>query len=564
MGDNKYAIGLDYGTNSARALIVNIETGGEIITASQEYPGGENGIYYSEDNPLLARQYPGDYVTVLERILTKIVQRAKSRQIKPDEIYGIGVASTASTPLPINHDVKPLALNSKFSDNYNAYAWLWKDHTSTEEARQITELARKIRPEYLKRCGGTYSSEWFFSKIYHCLKVDPEVFDNAYTWLELSDFIPAILADINDADKIKRNVCAAGHKAMYAEDWGGLPDREFWESLDDRMAKISDFMYENAYGVDEPAGYLSKKWASKTGLKKGIPIAMGIIDAHAGAIGTGVGEKTMVKIIGTSTCDIMVEPPDNVEESIPGTTGMVYGSVLPEYVGIEAGQPAVGDLFNWYISEILGESEKAHQQLSQKAKQQATGESGLLALDWNNGNRSILGDQNLSGLIIGQTLNTKNHEIYRALIESTAFGSLSIIERMEEYGISIDKVISCGGITNKNPFFMQLYADILNREIKVSAISETVALGAAIIGGFHAFIMDGEKTSIQRLQQTICTLQDRSFQPRSSERKTYKELYSLYKTLHDAFGGVEASPSNIGHIMKRLKAIQQKAINANN
>lgn len=557
MGRPLFAIGMDFGTNSVRAILLELESGTEITSATVPYPSGDQGIFLDNQDPHLARQYPGDYDHALDRVIHQLLSDSDQKQIDRSNIGGIGVDSTASTPLPIQKNGRPLALNPDFEDNLNAYAWLWKDHTAANEAREITDLARDLHPEYIAKCGGSYSSEWFFSKIYHCLNVDPAVFEAAYTWIELSDYIPALLSGVDDADQITHNVCAAGHKAMYSEEWGGLPDRDFWEALDEYMAALQDQLYDKAYSIEHPAGYLDESWASKWGLEAGIPIAAGMIDAHAGAIGTGVGKGTLAKVIGTSTCDIMVQPPEDIKEDIPGIAGIVYESVLPGYTGLEAGQAAVGDLLNWFISDVLREEEEAHRRLSDEASKQRAGEHGLLALDWNNGNRNILADPDLSGLVLGQTLQTKDYEIYRALIDATGFGALMIIDQMEEYGITVDKIVSCGGITQKNPFFMQTYADILNRPIEVAENQETVALGAAIIGGYIARKESGEAESIEEIQQTVCSTQPEPYQPRPEENEHYQELYELYKKVHDAFGR-EDQQANLGKVMKQLKSLKER------
>ena len=346
-----------------------------------------------------------------------------------------------------------------------------------------------MRPQYLAKIGGTYSSEWFWAKVWHCLKVAPEVFDAAYSWVELSDFVPAVLAGVKDPLAIKRGVCMAGHKAMYADDWGGLPDKEFLAALDPKLAELRDRLFDKAHDASTPAGALCPEWAAKLGLPAGIPIAIGEMDVHYGAIGCGVTEGTLVKVIGTSTCDCGVIAADKPVADIPGICGIVKGAILPGYFGVEAGQSAVGDIFKWWVEVVCQGDDALHGQLTAEAAALRPGQSGLLALDWNNGNRTILVDQRLSGLLLGQTLHTTRAEIYRALIEATAFGARAIIERLKEYGVPVERVVCSGGIAEKNPFLMQVYADVTGCEMLVSRSSQSCALGsaigAAVVAGAH-------------------------------------------------------------------------------
>ncbi|MEN8192564.1 MAG: ribulokinase [Bacteroidota bacterium] len=551
-----YGLGIDFGTNSVRALVLNLSNGIEISSSVSDYKSGTNGILLDDTDPLIARQYPGDYLESMELAVSKAVAQAVSKNINVENIVGIGVDTTGSTPLPVDEEINPLALKEEFKNNLNAQAWLWKDHSSIKESEEITQLAAEIRPEYIAKCGGAYSSEWFFSKILHCFNIDRKVFDSAYTWLECSDYIPAVLAGINNISDLKRNVCAAGHKAMYSKEWGGYPDQEFLGKLTPEFTNLRSTLSDDVYAVDEIAGTLSAEWAEKFGLLEGTPIAVGALDAHIGAIGSGVGEGVLVKIIGTSTCDIMVSPKEKQVENIPGVAGVVNGSVLPGYIGIEAGQSAVGDIFNWFVSNVLNKDSDYHNVLTEKAEKLKAGQSGLLSLDWNNGNRNVLADFNLTGLIIGQTLHTKDYEIYRALVEATAFGALKIIERMEEYGIVIDKLVNCGGIAEKNPMVMQIYADILGRPMTVAESDQTVALGAAIIGGQVA--MKGQKgfSNIEEVQSRICKAKDKVYSPNENEHQTYKKLYMLYKSIHDAFG-IQDDQKSLFTVMKELIEIKR-------
>lgn len=551
-----FTVGLDYGTNSVRALLVNAATGAEVATAVWGYEHGDAGVILSRD-PNLARQHPADYVKGAEVTIKKILAEAKKkvRGFHPGQIAGIGVDTTGSTPLPVDASGQPLAFNKRFAKNPAAMAWLWKDHTGVAEAAEITELARNLRPQYLAKCGGTYSSEWFFSKILRCLRTSPEVFDAAHSWVELADYVPAALTGTESPDKFVAGICAAGHKAMYNAGWGGYPDKEFLSHLDPKLGALRDRLTTRVYAVDRAVGTLTPEWSKRTGLPAGIPVAAGAFDAHLGAIGAGVATGALVKIIGTSTCDISVWPGTEKLADVPGLCGIVDGSVLPAYYGLEAGQSAVGDIFNWFVNYIKpGGKAGTHEELTKGAAKLKPGESGLLALDWNNGNRTILVDQRLTGLLAGQTLYTTPAEIYRALIEATAFGALTIINRFEEYGVKIDQVINCGGIAEKNPTVMQIYADVTGRPMKVSRSAQTCALGSAIAGA----VVAGVHKDFAGAQKAMTGLKPRVFKPDPKAHAVYRELYVLYRKLHDAFGTREWN-GNLYDVMKQLLEIRNRA-----
>jgi L-ribulokinase len=570
----QYTIGLDYGTNSIRALIVNVANGKEVATAVRSYEHGTDGVILSRD-PNLARQHPADYVKGAEVVLKKAVAAARKnvRSFKPEQIIGIGVDTTGSTPLPVDAAGRPLAFDKRFAKNPAAMAWLWKDHTSIAEAGEITELARKLRPQYLAKCGGTYSSEWFFSKTLHCLRTAPEVFDAAHTWVECADWVPAMLTGTEAPGRLSICVCAAGHKAMFNADWGGYPDAEFLSQLDPKLGVLRSRLPSVAGTIDQAVGRLTASWAKRTGLPEGIPVAVGAFDAHLGGVGSGIAPGALVKIIGTSTCDMMVVPVGQSLADVPGLCGIVNGSILPGYYGLEAGQSAVGDIFNWFVNYIqpgarsiapqeLGKSGSSrsnaprsatHEELTKATAKLQPGESGLLALDWNNGNRTVLVDQRLTGLLLGQTLYTTPAEIYRALIEATAFGALTIINRFEEYGVKVEQIINCGGIAEKNPVVMQIYADVTGRPMKVSRSAQTCALGAAIAGA----VVAGAYLNCEAAQRAMTGLKPRVFKPNPASHAVYRELYALYKKLHDAFGTKDWS-GNLHDVMKELIAIRSR------
>lgn len=548
-----FAIGLDFGTNSCRSVIINVDNGEELATSVYSYPSGELGIITDQTDPNVARQNPQDYISGLEFIIKESLSGAERDfpDFDSDNIIGIGVDTTGSTPIPVDAECRPLALNDQFKDNINALVWLWKDHTAYEEAEEITKLANDIRPQFLERCGGTYSSEWWWAKILHLKRIAPEVFNSAHSFLEHCDYIPALLSGVNDISLVKRSVCAAGHKAMYCPSWGGLPDKEFLGLLDPELEELRDRLYETAYPSNHAAGSLSLEWAEKTGLREGIPIAVGAFDCHMGAVACGVKEGVFTKILGTSTCDITVVPESQNVDHIPGVCGVVNGSVLPDHFGVEAGQSAVGDIFLWLVNNIVPDSygssmDEKFETMEKLMSNDAPGSSGLIALDWNNGNRTILVDVRLSGLLLGQTLHTKAHEIYRAYIEATAFGALTIINRIEDYGVKIKEVVTTGGLSVKNTVLMQIYADILDRPLKVAKSDQTCAVGAALFG---ASINEG--FDIFELRDKCALIRDKIYQPNPEAVKIYRKLYSLYTDLHDAFG-TEDWQGNLSRVMKDL------------
>ena len=532
--------------------------GKEIGTSVWGYATGQAGIILDRTDHNVARQNPADYIKGLEITIKQALVRAKKadRKFSPDKVVGIGVDTTGSTPIPVDENGMPLAMLPKFKGNPNACAWLWKDHTGYAEAAKITELAAQMRPQYLAKCGGIYSSEWFFSKIWRCLKADKKVFDAAYTWVEHADWIPAALTGTDHPRRLKRCRCAAGHKAMFNQEWGGYPDKEFLTALDPKLGCLRDSLPNETYTIDIAAGGLTAQWAKRLGLPAGIPVAIGAFDAHLGGVGSGIQPGTLVKIIGTSTCDMAVWPNTEKLPDIPGICGIVDGSILPGYWGLEAGQSAVGDIFNWFVNYIQPGGKKAgsHVELTKKAGKLKAGQSGLLALDWNNGNRTILVDQRLTGLLLGQTLHTRPEEIYRALIEATAFGALTIINRFEEYGVLIKQIVNCGGIAEKNPMLMQIYADVTGREMKVSRSAQTCALGSAVA----AAVVGKAHKNFAAAQKAMCGLKAKTFKPDKKAHQVYSQIYTLYKKMHDSLG-VKGTAQDISGVMKDLLAIKEKA-----
>jgi L-ribulokinase len=550
-----FTLGLDYGTNSVRCLIVRCADGAEVGSCVVNYPSGRQGVLLDSRDHHLARQHPGDYLTGLaQSVKGALAQAKKTRGFAPERIIGIGVDTTGSSPIPVDRRNVPLALDKKWKKNLNAQCWLWKDHTGWREAAKINELAAQHRPHFIAKCGNTYSSEWWWSKIWHCLNAAPAVFEAAYSWVELADWVPSVLAGVSDPRAVKAGICPAGHKALYCDEWGGLPDKEFLALLDPKLADLRDRLYTKAYDATEPAGALCEAWAKRLGLRAGIPIAIGEFDVHYGAIGCGVTEGTLVKVIGTSTCDCGVVSADKKIPDIPGICGIVKGAILPGYYGLEAGQSAVGDIFNWWVEVVCEGDASLHAKLTKEAARLQPGQSGLLALDWNNGNRTILVDQRLSGLLLGQTLHTTRAEIYRALIEGTAFGARAIIERFKEYGVPIDRVVCAGGIAEKNPLLMQIYADVTGCTMLVAGSSQACALGSAV----SAAVLAGAHPDFPTAQHKMTSLKKVSYTPKPAAQKVYDELYRLYRQCHDSFGGLNKS-ADLSRVMKDLLALKEAA-----
>ncbi|MBN2216388.1 MAG: ribulokinase [Pirellulales bacterium] len=556
--EKRFALGVDYGTNSVRALIVDVSDGSEVGTAVYDYPSGQNGILLDARDPNLARQNPADYVEgFYASVRGAIADASKKRGFSVDRIVGIGVDTTASTPLPVDRQGKPLAVLPEFRKDLAAHAWLWKDHTSHAEALEITAKAARAKEGYLDKCGGAYSSEWFWSKILHCIRTSPKVAKAAYCWVEQCDFVSGFITGNTDPDTMPRGICAAGHKGLYHEDWGGLPNKRFLSSLSPELARVRDHYAAPALPSDRPAGAIDPAVAKKVGLPAGIPVAVGAIDAHLGAVGAGIKPGTLVKIIGTSTCDMLVVPGDQKAPDVPGLCGIVPGSIVPGMYGIEAGQSAVGDIFNWFTSYLTPAAYTAkgdpHANLTQAAMKLKPGESGLLALDWNNGNRSVLTDPLLTGLLVGQTLHTTAPEVYRALVEATAFGALTIINRYRDCGASVREVVNCGGIAEKSPFVMQIYADVCNVPMKISRSAQTCALGAAIFGA----VVGGAYKTTEAAQRKMTGVKPTVYRPNRDAAKVYAQLYALYMQLHDAFG-LPSHAAKLNNVMKDLIAIRNR------
>lgn len=539
MSCEKYVIGIDFGTDSVRALVVNAETGTEEAEDAAPYLRWAEGKYCDPASNRF-RQHPLDYIEGLETAV-----RSALKKLAPEnrnKIIGIGIDTTGSTPCAVDNQGTPLALKKEFSENPDAMFVLWKDHTAIKEADQINLLARNWGgTDFTAFEGGIYSSEWFWSKILHVLRSSAEVRKAAYSWVEHCDWMPALLTGNTDSLTIKRSRCAAGHKAMWHDQWGGLPDEQFLKQLDPLLAGLKQKLYKDTFTSDNKAGELCSEWAERLNLEAGIAVAVGAFDAHMGAVGGGVTKATLAKIMGTSICDMIVAPPDALQpEPIAGICGQVDGSIVPGMVGLEAGQSAFGDVYAWFAGLLswplkwLGNSlspeetrEKILIKLTEEAQKIPIENTCLLALDWLNGRRTPDADQNLKGAIIGLTLGSSAPAIFRALVEATAYGSRAIVERLVSSGVEIRQVVAMGGIAHKSPFVMQVSADVMNMPIKVVKSEQICALGAAMF----AAVASGFHPNLAAAQERMASGFSRTYTPIPKNSARYDQLYQNYLKL---------------------------------
>ncbi len=540
MSGSKFVIGLDFGTDSVRSIIVDVENGEEIATHVSNYFRWGEGKY-TDASKNQFRHHPLDYMESLEEAIKGALNNSPTNIA--ENIIGIGIDTTGSTPAPVDRQGTVLALKDEFKDDPNAMFVLWKDHTAVEEAEKINEVARSWGgTDYTMYSGGVYSSEWFFSKILHILKNGPGIAAAAYSWIELADWVPAILTGNVRPENVKRSRCAAGHKAMWNASWGGLPSEEFLVTVDPLLKGLRGRLYKNTYTSDISAGGLIPEWAERLGIPEGIAVTVGAFDPHMGAVGAGITNRIFVKVIGTSCCDMAVAPTDEVgEKTVAGICGQVDGSIIPGLIGFEAGQSSFGDVYAWFKDvlmwpvENLIEDKKLKEEiyerlipeLSRKAENINPSETGLIALDWLNGRRTPYADQKLKGAVVGLSLGTDASKIFRALVEATAFGSKAIIERFTDDGVKIDKVVAIGGIPHKSPLVMQILADVLDMPVKVASSFQAVALGASIF----ATVASGYYKDIYKAQDKMASGFLKTYNPIKENVKTYKRLYELYKRL---------------------------------
>lgn len=541
----KYTIGLDYGTDSVRSVIVNVETGEVAATSVFNYPRWKKGLYSDALNNRF-RQHPKDYLEGLEFTITDALKQAPAEVA--ENVIAISVDTTGSTPVAVDERGTPLSMTPGFEENPNAMFVLWKDHTAIREADEINELARKWETDFTKYSGGIYSSEWFWAKILHIIREDAGVYRAAYSWVEHCDWIPALLTGNTNPKTLKRSRCAAGHKAMWHEEFEGLPSEEFLTALDPMLSGLRERLFRETYTCDVAAGTITEEWATKLGLSKNVIVGTGALDAHLGAVGAEIKPYYVSKVVGTSTCDMLIMPMEEAKDKlIRGISGQVDGSIVPGMLGLEAGQSAFGDIYAWFrkvldwpLKNILSEtrlvdenirkklieetSDKIIAELSEEAAKIPPAESGIIALDWMNGRRTPDANQNLRGAIAGLNLGSDAPRIFRALVEATAFGTKAISDRFESEGVRIDGVVALGGVAKKSPFVMQVIADVLNMPIKVARSEQASALGsamaAAVAGGIYSTLFEAQ----EKMGSGIET----EYHPIPENAKAYSILYEKY------------------------------------
>jgi len=543
-----YALGLDYGSDSVRALLVDTANGQEVATTVVPYKRWNQGLY-SEPAKNQFRQHPLDYLEGVEQAVQGLWEKAPAGAAQ--QVVGISFDTTGSTPVPVDSEGVALALKPEFAENPNAMFVLWKDHTAIKEAQAITAAAEKSEPNYLKYEGGIYSSEWFWAKAWHVMKADPAVAEAAYSWVEHCDWMPAILTGTTHPSKFRAGRCAAGHKVMWHESWGGYPPNDFFTGLDPVLDGLRDRLPAETFTSAETVGPLTQEWADKLGLPAGIPVGFGAFDCHMGAVAANVKPGVLTKVMGTSTCDITVATYEDIgDKCIRGICGQVDGSVIPGLVGLEAGQSAFGDLYawfrnliNWPVQTLLANSDsldeatrnklaeeiedKTLAALGDAASQIPAGETGITALDWVNGRRTPDADQTLTMAIAGLKMGSEAPQIFRSLVEATAFGARAIIERFKSEGVAINSVVVIGGISKKSDFIMQVCSDVWNCQIDVLESEQSCALGAAIfastIAGVHPDVAAAQKV----MASPVC----KSYTPNADNAAVYDRLYQNYQAL---------------------------------
>ena len=543
---SKYTIGLDYGTDSVRSLIVNVATGEEVASAVFNYPRWKKGMYCNAPKNQF-RQHPQDYLEGLEYTIKEALKQTPAGVA--ENVVGISVDTTGSTPVAVDEKGVPLSLTPGFQENPNAMFVLWKDHTAVKEAEEINQLAKKWKIDFTKFEGGIYSSEWFWAKLLHVIREDAGVFRAAYSWVEHCDWIPAILTGNTNPKTLKRSRCAAGHKAMWHEAFDGLPSEEFLVALDPLLSGLRERLYKETFTCDISAGKLTPEWAGKLGLSTDVFVGVGAFDAHLGAVGAEIEPYYLSKVMGTSTCDMLIAPMEEVgDKLVSGICGQVDGSIVPGMLGLEAGQSAFGDIYAWFkrvlewpLQNVLAEStlideatkqklidetsDKIIAKLSEEAAKLPIAESGIVALDWMNGRRTPDANQALKGAIAGLNLGSDAPRIFRALVEATAFGSKAINDRFIAEGVRIDGVIALGGVAKKSPFVMQIVADVLNMPIKVARSEQACALGSAMA----AAVVAGVYSSTAEAQKKMGGGIETEYHPIPENVEKYKALYQQYQ-----------------------------------
>ena len=544
----KYVIGLDYGSDSCRAIVVDALTGKEMATSVRCYPRWSAGKYCDPQKNSY-RQHPLDYVEAMEQTITEALKKCPPEVAK--SVVGLSFDTTGSTPVPVDESGTPLSLLPEFAENPNAMFVLWKDHTAVAEAEEINALAKKWEVDYTAYEGGVYSSEWFWAKALHVLRAAAAVRRAAYSWVEHCDWMPALLTGRPQPEQLARSRCAAGHKAMWHEQWGGLPPEKFLAALDPLLAGYRSRLYSQTFPASHKAGLITREWADRLGLPHTTAVGVGAFDCHMGAVGAGIKPYTFVRVIGTSTCDVMVVKPDDLSgKLIRGICGQVDGSVIPGMVGLEAGQSSFGDVYAWFkrvlafpAQAILAQTnlldeetrrrlldelgEKIIPELTREAEKIPPQASAIVATDWLNGRRTPDANQLLTGSITGLSLGATAPLIFRALVEATAFGSKAIVDRFVREGVRIDSVTAIGGISLKSPFVMQTLADVLNMPIKVCKTEQACALGAAMF----AAVVAGVYETVEEAQQGMAQGFAAEYAPNPDRHETYMALYKRYLAL---------------------------------
>jgi L-ribulokinase len=547
----QYVLGADFGTDSVRAVLVDTADGAELASAVSHYPRWKKGLYCLPTQNQF-RQHPLDYIESLEDAIRRAL--AKLPDLNPLSVLAISVDTTGSTPVAVNRQGIPLALLPEFAENPNGMFILWKDHTALAEAEEINHKARNWDGmDYTQYEGGIYSSEWFWAKIIHTIRQDTAVAQAAYSWMEHCDWVTHLLIGGSDALTSKRSRCAAGHKAMWHESWDGLPSEAFLCHLEPKLAGLRERLYEQTYTADQVAGTLSAEWANRLGLHTGVIVSVGTFDAHAGAVGGEAEAYTLIKVMGTSTCDMLVAPLAEVQgKLVRGICGQVDGSIVPGMLGLEAGQSAFGDLLAWFkqvllwpIQQLIPTStnlqeaqkeallneleEQLIAELSAAAASIPIAQTGIIALDWINGRRTPDADQSLKGAIMGLNMGTDTPSIFKALVEAICFGSKKIVDRFESEGIPIKAVVGLGGVAKKSPLVMQTLADVLNRPIKIARSEQAPALGAAMYAAVAAGVYPDVSAAVRAMGNGF----DRVYQPIPEHAVLYEKLYAAYGRLGD-------------------------------
>lgn len=544
--NDQYVIGVDYGTDSVRSIIVNAANGNEIAASVFYYPRWKQGLYCDAGINQF-RQHPLDYVEGLEQTIKNCLQQAGPEVAL--NIKAISVDTTGSSPVAVDETGIPLALLPEFEKNPNAMFVLWKDHTATKEAAEINEHATKFKTNYLQFVGGIYSSEWYWAKLLRILRADEKVRSAVYSWVEHCDWIPFLLAGGTDAKQMKRGVCSAGHKALWSADFNGLPPDDFFATLDPLLKGFTQKLFKETYTADQPVGNLAADWAARLGLKTDVVIGVGAFDAHMGAVGGQIEAYHLSKVMGTSTCDMLVAPMNEVEgKLIKGICGQVPGSVIPGMMGMEAGQSAFGDAYAWFknilawpLQKVLPDSALIDADTAAKLIEETTNniiaglskeaeliepdESNELALDWFNGRRTPDANQLLKGAISGLSLGTGAPKIFRAIAEATCFGAKAIVDRFNEQGVPVKGLIGIGGVAKKSPFIMQMMADVINMPIRIHKSEQTCALGAAMFAATAAGIYNKVEDAMKAMGQGF----DAEYFPNKQRVEIYKKRYKKYQ-----------------------------------